>query len=561
MQKNFFIYFAVLLIVLLFIGNTGVYTINRHSESITNDNIVQSVTPLGLRVLNITSSTFDPNASLTYGGINVSGNGVLHLGDVRDENITVNQPLSGLKVAYINISQNGKVIIANGSQLITIGNVIINVMGNGVIQLNNLSIGNFSSHTFVNLMDNSSLYLINSGLSISSNNIVINNNNLEINNGFIGTNMTLGTSNLTIKHANNVMLSHMNADNIKIYSGTYISFKIGVFKNINIGNSTCIYIGGTGSNTTTIYNFYVASSSNVTIANTSIANTKISSSRVNIGMFNTNLLTAKNMDIKFANYFNVSNMYLYNFTANSIIYSLFSNTYLYGNGSDFSSLSNIAYIYALQSSFYGKLDIINQKVVFMNTSAYSLNISGKSNVTLYNWQKSSMVQNVPYLQNISLTGDSRLQVYRDVVISIKYNGVIYQNGIVGIQQLNGPQSPINYYRTNRYGVLSIFLETDIWSKNTSGDTFVGYYKIIVNGTSPQNIILTYNYTLNININTNTQPTNNEDNIILVMVGVIMIAVVLAAIYIFYIRLDYLHKRGLKKKGNLKEWTQKKEEKK
>jgi hypothetical protein len=561
MQKNFFIYFAVLLIALLFIGNTGVYTINRHSESITNDNIVQSVTPLGLRVLNITSSTFDPNASLTYGGINVSGNGVLHLGDVRDENITVNQPLSGLKVAYINISQNGKVIIANGSQLITIGNVIINVMGNGVIQLNNLSIGNFSSHTFVNLMDNSSLYLINSGLSISSNNIVINNNNLEINNGFIGTNMTLGTSNLTIKHANNVMLSHMNADNIKIYSGTYISFKIGVFKNINIGNSTCIYIGGTGSNTTTIYNFYVASSSNVTIANTSIANTKISSSRVNIGMFNTNLLTAKNMDIKFATYFNVSNMYLYNFTANSIIYSLFSNTYLYGNGSDFSSLSNIAYIYALQSSFYGKLDIINQKVVFMNTSAYSLNISGKSNVTLYNWQKSSMVQNVPYLQNISLTGDSRLQVYRDVVISIKYNGVIYQNGIVGIQQLNGPQSPINYYRTNRYGVLSIFLETDIWSKNTSGDTFVGYYKIIVNGTSPQNIILTYNYTLNININTNTQPTNNEDNIILVMVGVIMIAVVLAAIYIFYIRLDYLHKRGLKKKGNLKEWTQKKEEKK
>ncbi|MGC8656837.1 MAG: hypothetical protein ACP5UL_03720 [Thermoplasmata archaeon] len=561
MQRNFFIYFAILLVVMLFIGNMRVYTGSRYNVNITGKDMLQSITPFGLRVLNITSSTFDPNASLTYGGINVSGNGVLHLGNVRDENITVNQPLSGLKVAYINISQNGKIIIANGSQLITIGNVIINVMGNGVIQLNNLSIGNFSSHTFVNFMGNSSLYLINSGFSISSNNIMINNNNVEINNGFIGNNITGGTSNLTIKHANNVVLSHMNADNIKIYSSTYISFKIGVFRNINIGNSTCIYIGGTGSNTTTIYNFDVASSNNVTIANTSITNTKISSIRVNIGMFNTNLLVAKDMDIKFANYFNVSNMYLYNFTANSIIYSSFSNTYIYGNGSDFSSISNIAYIYALQSSFYGKLNFINQKVIFMNTSAYSLNISGKSNVTLYNWQKSSMIQNVPYLQNISLTGDSRLQVFRDIVISVKYNGVIYQNGIVGIQQLNGPQSPVNYYRTNRYGVLSIFLETDIWSKNTSGDTFVGYYKIIVNGTSPQNVILTYNYTLNININTNTQPANNEYNIILVMIGIIMIAVVLAAIYIFYIRLDYLHKKSLRKKGNLKEWTQKKEEKK
>jgi|GEM_PF-5517335 len=560
MQRNIFIYFVVLLVMVLFISSVNtIHTSKINTFNIPKNEKVQSVTPFGLPVLNITSSTFDPNSSLTYGYINISGNGVLHLGDVRGENITVNQPLSGLKVAYINISQNGKLIITNGSQLITEGRVIINVMDNGVFQLNNLSIGNFSSHTLVNLMDNSSLYLINSGLSVSSNNIVINNNNVVMYDGYIG-NITGEISNLTIKHANDVILSHMNAYNIKIYSSTDVSFKIGLFRDINVGNSTCVYIGGAGSNTTTISGFNVASSNSITIANTSITNTKISSNSVNIGMFNTNLLLAKNMNIKFANYFNISNMNLYNFTVNSIIYSYFSNTYLYGNVSDFSSLSNIAYIYAFQSSFYGKLNVINQKVVLMNTSAYSLNISGKSNVTLYNWQKSSIIQNVPYLQNVSLTGDSKLQVFRDLVISIKYNGALYQNGIVGIQQINGPQSPIKYYRTNRYGVLSIFLETDIWSKNTSGDTFIGYYKIIVNGTSPQNVILTYNYTLNLNVNTNTQANINSTNIIMVIVGIIMIVVVLAAIYVFYIRLDYLHKKGLKKKGNLKEWTQKKDEK-
>ncbi len=586
------IFIITVLMLLLLSLTVSIYISDlqyNHNEGVTFsnhfmvENDVRAISYNG--TIFLSNGTYDYNTTMQAFNIVVTGTGILHVGDSSNDSITLN-PQTGHTVSYMNISENGKIIITNGTSIISKGNLSIDISGNGGLFLSNggnltayknttititdngkfifkgSSKGWFTGNTELNVSNNASLMIYKSMLHILPQNIHFNGNAFVVDDGAItmGNTNVAGMSNTTIAHAKLVNLSN------------------GVYKNITVTSGTMVSVNGSNVNSTNIQYFNVSSASSITIANSTASNLNLNTVNVTIGSSSASQdAVVSNITIN-AVYMKVVDSAIFNLYIHTLRKAIFENSTISGNNNSMKTITYINSLIAQSTNFYGVLSFYNQNVTLVNSSVNYIYISGSSTVAIYNWVNSKIVNNSVVLTNISISGNSRLTLWRWLSIhvsNVKGNPIPY--AVVSIREDN-PNSTAIYIHADKYGVANTFLKSEIWS-NATGFTFVfvGHYIITVNATGYQGttflVSITGIYSKDITLQT-IQTVTNENIIIYLVAGLLLLAIVIAAIYVFYVKLDYLHHKWNKRKtlyhktSKVKEWdgkeknndTKKKEQK-